>query len=246
MNKVMETNTKKYNLIKSSSRGHADHGWLKSSHSFSFANYYDPERIHFGALRVLNDDYVAPGKGFGKHPHDNMEIISIPLSGELKHGDSMGNTTIIKEGEVQVMSAGTGIIHSEMNNRADLAVEFLQIWVFPDKSNVKPRYDQKLINKERVTNRLGQIVSPNEGDEGVWIHQQAWFHLGEFIDNQKIDYTLKKNQNGIYIFLLEGEATVDGHKLNKRDALAVTEAKSISIDINKNSKILVIEVPMAW
>jgi redox-sensitive bicupin YhaK (pirin superfamily) len=242
----MTTNTKKYNLIKGSSRGHADHGWLKSSHSFSFANYYDPERVHFGALRVLNDDYVAAGEGFGKHPHDNMEIISIPLSGELNHRDNMGNTTVIKEGEVQVMSAGTGIIHSEMNNRTDLAVEFLQIWVFPDKMNVKPRYDQKVINKELVTNRLGQIVSPNEGEDGVWIHQQAWFYLGGFDDNQKIDYAINKSNNGIYIFLIEGKATVDGHKMDKRDALAVADAETISIDLNKNTKILVIEVPMIW
>lgn len=242
----MATNTKKYNFIKGSSRGHADHGWLKSSHSFSFANYFDPERVHFGALRVLNDDYVAAGEGFGKHPHDNMEIISIPLSGELKHGDSMGNTTVIKEGEVQVMSAGTGIIHSEMNNRTDMAVQFLQIWIFPDKKNVMPRYDQKLIDKESVTNRLGEIVSPNEGEEGVWINQQAWFYLGEFSDNQTIEYLTKNRENGIYIFLLEGEATIDAHKLNRRDALAVTEAEVLSIDISKDSKILVMEVPMTW
>ena len=242
----MATDTKKYNLIKASTRGHADHGWLKSSHSFSFANYYDPERIHFGALRVLNDDYVAAGEGFGKHPHDNMEIISIPLSGELKHGDSMGNSAVIKEGEVQVMSAGTGIIHSEMNNREDMAVEFLQIWIFPDKKNVKPRYDQKVIDKSLITNRLGQIVSPNENEEGVWIHQQAWFHLGEFSENQHVNYSVKKNGNGIYIFLLNGGAIVDGHKIEKRDALVITDAKKISFDINKNSKILVMEVPMAW
>ena len=242
----MATNTKKYNFIKGSSRGHADHGWLKSSHSFSFANYFDPERVHFGALRVLNDDYVAAGEGFGKHPHDNMEIISIPLSGELKHGDSMGNTTVIKEGEVQVMSAGTGIIHSEMNNRTDMAVQFLQIWIFPDKKNVMPRYDQKLIDKESVTNRLGEIVSTNEGEEGVWINQQAWFYLGEFSDNQTIEYLTKNRENGIYIFLLEGEATIDAHKLNRRDAIAVTEAEVLSIDISKDSKILVMEVPMTW
>lgn len=242
----MTTSNTKYNIVKAATRGHADHGWLRSSHSFSFANYYDPERIHFGALRVLNDDYVAAGEGFGKHPHDNMEIISIPLSGELKHGDSMGNTTVINAGEVQVMSAGTGVIHSEMNNRTDIPVEFLQIWVFPDKKSVKPRYDQKVINKESVKNRLGQIVSPNEGEEGVWINQQAWFSLGEFDSDSSIQYQLKRSENGVYIFVLEGEATVDGHKLNKRDAIAVQDTHKLSIDLNKGTKILVMEVPMAW
>jgi len=194
----------------------------------------------------LNDDYVAAGEGFGKHPHDNMEIISIPLSGELKHGDSMGNTTVITAGEVQVMSSGTGVIHSEMNNRTDIPVEFLQIWVFPDKKSVKPRYDQKVISKESVKNRLGQIVSPNEGEEGVWINQQAWFFLGEFDSDSSIHYQLKRSENGVYIFVLEGEATVDGHKLNKRDAIAVQDTHKLSIDLNNSTKILVMEVPMAW
>ena len=242
----MTTNNTKYNIVKAATRGHADHGWLRSSHSFSFANYYDPERIHFGALRVLNDDYVAAGEGFGKHPHDNMEIISIPLSGELKHGDSMGNTAVITAGEVQVMSAGTGVIHSEMNNRNDIPVEFLQIWVFPDKKSVKPRYDQKKISKESISNRLGQIVSPNEGEDGVWIHQQAWFHLGEFDSESSIHYELKRSENGVYLFVLEGEASVDGHKLNKRDAIAVQDTQKLSIDLNKGTKILVMEVPMTW
>ncbi len=197
---------KRYNLVKASTRGVSNHGWLKSAHSFSFANYYDPERIHFGALRVLNDDFVAKAEGFGKHPHDNMEIISIPLSGELKHSDSMGNTTIIKEGEVQVMSAGTGIIHSEMNNRDDIAVEFLQIWVFPNKKNVEPRYGQIEIGKEAVHNKLGLIVA----------------------------------------FLIEGVAHIDGHVLNKRDALAVLDAQDIDIKVTENTKILVMEVPLTW
>lgn len=240
----MKKMTQKYNLIKADSRGYADHGWLKSSHSFSFANYYDPARIHFGALRVLNDDYVAAGEGFGKHPHDNMEIVSIPLSGELKHGDSMGNETVIKYGEVQAMSAGTGIIHSEMNNRQDIAVEFLQIWIIPEKKNVTPRYDQKPIDKLSTTNRLGQIVSPNRGEDGIWINQQAWFHLGFFDKKSFVKYDLKRTGNGVYLFIIEGGAEVDGHRIERRDAITVTDTETLSISIDKDTKILVIEVPM--
>jgi quercetin 2,3-dioxygenase len=162
----------------SSSRGHANHGWLKSHHSFSFANYYNPEKIHFGALRVLNDDYVAPGMGFGEHPHQNMEIISIPLEGDLEHKDSMGNVTVIKHGDIQVMSAGTGVYHSEYNKSKSNSVKFLQIWVIPNKENVKPRYDQITLNLKDRENKLQQILSPDANDEGVWIHQDAWFHLG--------------------------------------------------------------------
>lgn len=241
----MEKN-KRYNLVKASTRGVSNHGWLKSAHSFSFANYYDPERIHFGALRVLNDDFVAKAEGFGKHPHDNMEIISIPLSGELKHSDSMGNTTIIKEGEVQVMSAGTGIIHSEMNNRDDIAVEFLQIWVFPNKKNVEPRYGQIEIGKEAVHNKLGLIVAPFEGENHVWINQNAWFNLGVFDKETELVYKLQEPSGGVYIFLIEGRAHIDGHELNKRDALAVLDAQDIDIKVTENTKILVMEVPLTW
>ena len=233
-------------IDRSNKRGHSLYEWLDSYHSLSFGNYYNPEKMGFGALRVLNDDIIAPETGFDTHPHKNMEIVTIPLKGELKHGDSKMNERIITPGDIQVMSAGTGIIHSEMNNRTDMAVQFLQIWIFPDKKNVMPRYDQKLIDKESVTNRLGEIVSPNEGEEGVWINQQAWFYLGEFSDNQTIEYLTKNRENGIYIFLLEGEAIIDAHKLNRRDAIAVTEAEVLSIDISKDSKILVMEVPMTW
>ena len=158
------------------SRGHANHGWLDSHHTFSFANYYNPERLHFGALRVLNDDIVAPGRGFGKHPHDNMEIISIPLSGDLEHQDSMGNTTVIKQGDVQVMSAGTGVFHSEYNKNADKEVRFLQIWMFPREKGVKPRYDQITMNGQMKPNQFNQILSPNPKDEGVWVHQDPWWN----------------------------------------------------------------------
>ena len=166
-------------LHPAASRGHAQHGWLDSYHSFSFANYFNHDRIHFGAIRVLNDDTVAPGKGFGRHPHDNMEIISIPLEGSLRHEDSMGNIAIIKKGDVQAMSAGTGIFHSEYNEAADSPVKFLQIWIFPNKKNVVPRYSQVSLDIQDRKNKLQQILSPHEGEEGVWIHQDAWFHLGK-------------------------------------------------------------------
>ena len=175
-------------LHKANTRGHANHGWLDSHHSFSFANYYNPERMNFGVLRVLNDDIVAGGKGFGKHPHDNMEIISIPLEGDLEHKDSMGNTTTIKQGDVQVMSAGTGVFHSEYNKNSNQEVRFLQIWVFPDKKNVSPRYDQITLSNQNLKNQFYQILSPNSDDEGVWIHQNAWFHMGKLEAGFQSDY----------------------------------------------------------
>ena len=167
-------------LHTSDTRGYADHGWLKSYHTFSFANYHDPERMHFGVLRVLNDDEVAPGRGFGTHPHSNMEIVSIPLEGDLEHKDSMGNTTVINEGDIQVMSAGTGVHHSEFNKNKDRSVKFLQIWVIPNRKDVTPRYDQISIRDMQRNNTFYQILSPNKDDEGVWIHQDAWFHIGDF------------------------------------------------------------------
>ena len=162
------------------SRGHANHGWLESYHSFSFANYYNPERMQFGTLRVLNDDRVAPGMGFGTHPHRNMEIISIPLSGDLEHKDSMGNTTVIREGDVQVMSAGTGVNHSEYNKNKDREVAFLQIWVLPNKVNVAPRYDQISLNPSDLRDNWHAVLGPEGGDGDLWIYQDAWFHMGDF------------------------------------------------------------------
>ena len=175
----MEEQTMKTVLHKANTRGHADHGWLDTHHTFSFANYYNPQRMNFGVLRVLNDDVVSAGRGFGTHPHDNMEIISIPLEGDLEHKDSMGNVAVIKEGDVQVMSAGTGIFHSEYNKNKDKAVKFLQIWMFPNKRNVTPRYDQITLKEADNRNKLQQILSPSADDEGVWVHQNAWFHLGK-------------------------------------------------------------------
>ncbi|RXK59666.1 pirin family protein [Lacibacter luteus] len=231
-------------LHKAGTRGHANHGWLNSYHSFSFAGYYNPERIHFGALRVLNDDTVAAGMGFGTHPHDNMEIISIPLSGDLKHKDSMGNEAVIKQGDIQVMSAGTGIAHSEMNARKDQEVKFLQIWVFPNKRNVEPRYGQITIDESKTKNNLLQILSPDANDEGVWIHQDAWFSLGNLEKGFSAEYKLKSTNNGVYAFVLEGDVTINGEALNKRDGLAISETDTLSIKADTDAKLLLMEVPM--
>ena len=183
---------------KADTRGHANHGWLDSHHSFSFSSYYNPERMNFGAIRVLNDDVVAGGQGFGTHPHQNMEIISIPLEGDLEHKDSMGNTVVINQGDVQAMSAGTGIYHSEYNKNTDKEVKFLQIWVIPNQENVTPKFDQISIRDLAKENTFYQILSPNQEDEGVWIHQDAWFHLGTFDEGKETSYDLKKQGNGVY------------------------------------------------
>ena len=231
-------------LHKAETRGHANHGWLDSHHTFSFANYYNPERVHFGVLRVLNDDIVAPGKGFGTHPHDNMEIISIPLEGDLEHQDSMGNVTVIKEGDVQVMSAGTGVFHSEYNKNNDKEVKFLQIWVFPNKKNVDPRYDQIAVREIERENDFYQVLSPNADDQGVWIHQNAWFHLGRFTETKEITYTLKGQGTGLYVFVLEGEVTAAGQELASRDGLGIWEVNEVKFKTSPKSRILLMEVPM--
>lgn len=224
------------------SRGHANHGWLNAYHSFSFANYYNAERIQFGALRVLNDDTIAPGEGFGTHPHDNMEIITIPLSGDLEHKDSMGNSGVIRNGEIQVMSAGTGIQHSEFNHNTNEELKLLQIWIFPNQIDVEPRYDQmKLPEKE---NELIQIVSPNKNDNGVWIHQNAWFHIGNLKKGWQRNYRLKGKNHGIYAFLIQGNVQVENQQLNKRDALGISETKEFKIKATEDSTLLLMEVPM--
>tara|TARA_R110002049_G_scaffold289495_3_gene472371 strand:+ start:2102 stop:3079 length:978 start_codon:yes stop_codon:yes gene_type:complete len=232
-------------LHKSATRGHANHGWLDSHHSFSFANYHNPERMNFGVLRVLNDDQVSAGNGFGKHPHDNMEIISIPLEGDLEHQDNMGNETVIREGDVQVMSAGTGVYHSEFNRNKDKEVKFLQIWLFPNQRNVTPRYDQISIREIEKKNELYQILSPNKNDVGVWIHQDAWFHLGNLDKGVATNYKLKKAGNGIYAFILEGDVTIGSQKLNKRDGFGIWNTEAIDIKADSNSKLLLMEVPMS-
>ncbi len=231
-------------LHKAETRGHANHGWLDSHHTFSFANYYNPERMNFGVLRVLNDDIVTEGKGFGTHPHDNMEIISIPLEGDLEHKDSMGNTTVIREGDVQVMSAGTGIFHSEYNKNPDKPVKFLQIWVFPNKKDVEPRYDQITIGELEKDNSFYQVLSPNPNDEGVWIHQDAWFHIGKFEAGKEADYTLKKEGNGLYVFVLEGEVEIGGQTLGKRDGFGIRDSSAIELKSKTPSRVLLMEIPM--
>jgi len=232
-------------LHKAATRGHANHGWLDSWHTFSFAGYYDPNRIHFGVLRVLNDDTVAPGMGFGKHPHDNMEIISIPLEGDLEHGDSMGNTTVIRQGDVQAMSAGTGIVHSEKNKNNDRPVRFLQIWVFPNQRNVPPRYHQKSFGEEEKKNRLLTIVSPlGSADGGIQIHQDAWFSLGKLEKRLSLTYRVKKEGNGVYAFLLEGDLTINEIVLNRRDGLGISNETELAMTANLDSELLLMEVPM--
>ncbi len=230
-------------LHKANTRGHANHGWLDSHHSFSFANYYDPARVHFGLLRVLNDDIVKGGMGFGTHPHDNMEIVSIPLSGALEHKDTTGRNEIIKTNDVQIMSAGSGISHSEYNASGTDPVNFLQIWVFPKLKNIAPRYEQKTMKPEDRMNQLQTIVSPEKGN-GVWINQDAWFHLGNLKRGFQTEYALRKDGNGVYAFVLEGDVTIAGQKLNRRDGFGISETDQVIITSDSDASILLIDVPM--
>ncbi len=243
--KNMETKTTTTVLHKAETRGDANHGWLQSKHTFSFANYYNPERMNFGVLRVLNDDTVAAGMGFGKHPHSDMEIISIPLEGDLKHMDSTGRSEIIKQGDVQVMSAGSGIQHSEMNANRDQQVKFLQIWVMPNKRGVAPRYQQITLEEGARHNKLEQILSPNENDEGVWIHQDAWFHLGKLETGTALNYSIKKSGNGVYAFVIDGAVTINGQSLNKRDGYGLWDVENLDITADSNAELLLMEVPMS-
>lgn len=227
------------------SRGHANHGWLNAKHSFSFASWYNPDRVHFGALRVLNDDIVAGHAGFGKHPHDNMEIITIPLKGAIKHEDSMGNSSIIEAGEIQVMSAGTGILHSEFNPLKE-ELNLFQIWIFPNKQNVTPRYDQFKMDQSGMKNNFLQLVSPSTEDEGTWIHQDAWITMAKIDANTTLDYTFKKEGNGVYFMQVEGESNISGQQVKQRDALGVWDTTTVSIEAINESTIVAIEVPMAF
>ncbi|MBH1959220.1 MAG: pirin family protein [Flavobacteriia bacterium] len=229
---------------KADSRGFADHGWLKSYHTFSFANYYNPERMNFGVLRVLNDDQVASGMGFGTHPHRDMEIISIPLEGDLEHKDSMGTTAVIRNGEIQVMSAGTGVQHSEYNKNKDGLVKFLQIWVIPNKLNVTPRYDQISIKENEKINDFQQILSPTPDDEGVWIHQNAWFNLAKFEKGNAKEYRIHDAKNGVYVFVLKGSAKIGDQTLGNRDGFGIWETESFTLEALGDSEVLLMEVPM--
>ena len=229
---------------KASTRGHANHGWLDTSHTFSFANYYDADRMHFGALRVLNDDFVYGGMGFGTHPHDNMEIISIPLAGDLEDKDSMGNKTAIRQNDIQILNAGTGISHSEYNRNANKKVNFLQIWVFPKVTNIIPSYDQITLKPEDRINKLQQVVSPSKDDDGVWINQDAWFHLGNLKKEFQTQYVIKQKGNGVYVFVIEGDVTINGQQLNKRDGLGVWDTDKLSIVADTDAEVLLMDVPM--
>ena len=231
-------------LHKANERGHANHGWLNAYHSFSFANWYNPEKIQFGMLRVLNDDTIAGGMGFGTHPHDNMEIITIPLEGDLAHKDSMGNSAVIKTGNIQVMSAGTGVEHSEFNPNADLQTKLFQIWLFPKYRDVAPRYQQITLDKSLQKNNFAQILSPNQDDEGVWIHQDAWFYLSDFDAGFSKKLVLKKAGKGFYIMTIEGVIEVNGEKLEKRDALGIWNTNEIEVKATTNARFLVMEIPM--
>ena len=230
----------------SSTRGNANYGWLEANYSFSFANYYDPNRLQFGLLRVLNDDIVAPAMGFGRHPHQNMEIVTIPQSGAVKHKDSMGNEGIVAAGDIQVMSAGSGVEHSEINASANEALKLFQIWVFPEEQNVAPRYDQKKIATLLTPNKISPVVKPkNEAkDNELWIHQQAYFNLGEFTEDRSTNYTLNQQGHGIYLMVIEGQVSVDDEVLKNRDAIGIWDTNEISITAKKGTRLLLIEVPM--
>jgi redox-sensitive bicupin YhaK (pirin superfamily) len=225
-------------------RGTNDLGWLKANFSFSFGPYYDPDKIHFGVLRVLNDDIIAAGRGFGAHPHDNMEIITIPLVGALEHKDSMGNSGFVSAGEVQVMSAGTGIQHSEYNHSQTEDANTLQIWLFPKKMNIKPRYDQKSFTDAMKQNQLTTLVSPIKSKDTLWINQDATFYMGSFDAQKKIKYDIKAKGNGVYIFVLEGVVRINDTIVNKRDALGVYNTSSITIETEAESRLLIMDVPM--
>ena len=225
-------------------RGIADHGWLKARHSFSFSSYYHPEKIQFGALRVLNDDTIAPGMGFGKHPHDNMEIITIPLSGGVKHGDSMGNEGIIKPGEVQIMSAGTGVIHSEHNASSSETLNLFQIWIMPELRNIAPRYDQKQFEVSDRLNKFQTLVSPEKSESTLWINQQAWLSLGKFDKASSVNYNLHIPNNGVYVIVVSGELEVAGQLLGERDAIGVSDVSVIKLKFLKETEVLMIEIPM--
>lgn len=231
-------------IHKADSRGHADRGWLDAHHTFSFGDYHDPARTHFGVLRVLNDDKIASGMGFPPHPHDNMEIITIPLEGALEHKDSMGSAGVIRKNEIQIMSAGTGLKHSEANASSDEELKLLQIWLFPNQKNVAPRYQQIQLENGDRKNVLQQVISPNADDAGGWIHQDAWFHLGSLEAGFQTTYEFKNPASGLYVFLISGEVEVGGQKLETRDGLGIWEISEVAIKAHAGSEILLMEVPM--
>ncbi len=232
-------------LYKAETRGYAKHEWLETHHTFSFAGYHDPNRMNFGVLRVLNDDIIDGGKGFGMHPHNNMEIITIPFEGALRHQDDMGNSKVIETNDIQVMSAGTGVVHSEVNESNTQQVKIFQIWIFPNRQNVTPRYDQISIDPEGSINKLQQILSPNPDDEGVWIHQDAWMFLGNFEERTQTDYKIRKPGNGVFVMSISGEVLVEDVLLFTKDAIGIYDTIQISVQAKSQAKFLIIEVPMS-
>lgn len=238
--------TAQVTVFKAAERGHANHGWLNANHSFSFGSWYNPERMNFGALRVMNDDTVAPGMGFPTHPHNNMEIITIPLSGAVHHKDNMGNDGEILTGEVQVMSAGTGVTHSEFNGNQDAELKLFQIWIIPNKRDVEPRYDQFKIEPSSHWNKFAQLVSPNKDQAGTWIHQDAYIHMATLEEGKSIDYIPKKPGNGLYVMNIEGTFSALSNELNDRDALSIVDIENITFNAQSTSKFLVLEVPMTF
>jgi redox-sensitive bicupin YhaK (pirin superfamily) len=231
-------------IQRATERGYADHGWLRANHSFSFANWYEPSKMHFGAMRVLNDDFIAGGKGFGTHPHDNMEIVTIPLKGAIAHKDSTGTEGIIKKGDVQIMSAGTGIMHSEYNASPSEDLNLFQVWIFPKVKDIEPRYQQKSFTESDRKNKWQIVVSPDENDGGVWINQDAVFSLSKIDENTSIRYTTKFQSNGIYIMVIDGQITVNQEELNKRDAIEIYGTDDITLHATTHAEVLLIEVPM--
>jgi quercetin 2,3-dioxygenase len=225
-------------------RGTNDIGWLKANFSFSFGPHYNPDKIRFGALRVLNDDIIAAGRGFGTHPHDNMEIITIPLKGGLEHKDSMGNSGVVMAGEVQVMSAGTGVQHSEYNASRTEDANTLQIWLYPKEMNIEPRYDQKSFKQLFKLNELTTLISPQKSENTLWINQDATFSMGEFEAGKEIKYEIKTPGNGVYVFVLDGSVNINSCKLNKKDALGVYNTSSITIETAVHSSLLIMDIPM--
>lgn len=233
-------------LHKAADRGHANHGWLDSYHTFSFGSYYNPEMLNFGALRVLNDDTVSGGRGFGDHPHDNMEIISIPLEGDLEHEDNLGNIAVIRKGDVQIISAGTGVFHSEKNKNTNEQVQFLQIWLFPNKLNGAPRYDQVSLDVNDRHNNFQQILSPNADDSGVWVQQDAWFSLGKFDQGFQTKYAVKKPGNGVYAFVIDGNVTINGQQLHRRDGFGIWDIDQLNFKADSSAEVLLMDVPMQY
>lgn len=231
-------------LFKASDRGSADYGWLKPNYYFSFGQYHNPAKVHFGLLRVLNDDFIAGGGSFPTHPHDNMEIVTIPFTGGLKHKDSTGGEGIIKAGDIQIMSAGTGVQHSEANASATEPVTLFQVWVFPKERNIQPRYDQKTFDIKERTNNWQTVVSPLDADNALWINQNARFSLTNLEAGKSIDYSTGFAGNGVFLVVINGRVDVNGEKLNKRDALGISETDSFSITASENAELLAIEIPM--